>query len=57
MKPAAFIGIALIIVGILSFVYQESVYTAQAQIIDLITLIAGFVLLVTNSNEPLSYRQ
>jgi len=57
MKLAAFIGIALIVVGILSFVHQESFYTNQQKVIDISALLAGVVLLVVNSNKSLVHRQ
>jgi len=35
MKPAAFIGIALILVGILSFAYQGITYKTREKAVDL----------------------
>ena len=50
MKLAAFIGIALIILGILSFAYQDITYTDRKKLVDLGSLVSGIVLLIVNSN-------
>jgi len=35
MKPAALVGIALIIIGVLSFAYQGITYTTREKAVDL----------------------
>ena len=56
MKPAAFIGIALILLGILSFAYRDITYTDQEKIADLGSLVCGIVLFVVSSNKALTLR-
>ena len=56
MKPAAFIGIALILLGILSFAYQDITYTDLEKLVDLGSLVGGVVLLIVNSNNALTLR-
>jgi len=56
MKPAAFIGIALILLGILSFAYQGITYTDREELVDLGSLVGGVVLLIVNSNKALTLR-
>jgi len=56
MKPAAFIGIALILLGILSFAYRDITYPDHVKVVDLGALIGGIVLLVVNSTEKLTLR-
>jgi len=55
MKLAAFIGIALIKLGILSFAYQDNTCTDGEKFVALCALLSGFVLLVVNSNKALHY--
>ena len=57
MKPAAFIGIALVMLGILSFAYRDTTYTDRDKVADCGALFAGFVMFVVNVNKPLTQRQ
>jgi hypothetical protein len=56
MKPAAFCGIALILLGFLLFTYQGITYTDGEKAADLGALVSGIVLLVVGSNEALTIR-
>lgn len=56
MKHATFIGIGLVILGILSFAYQGMIDTAMEKAIDLGALLVGVFILVLSSNNPLAER-
>jgi len=55
MKSTACLGIALIILGIQLFAYQDIACTDWRKCLDLGTIVGGVVLLVVNCKEPIGY--